>query len=822
MPFLVGIVNPRGKKDGHKGEELTESELREQCSSIVGLPMFDDHNYKKLVGRIAGSFLRDGKLWIVGKINDTTKYGKDVWNKIQTGEYGGLSLGTLGKQCDNTKEISDRIIAEASPCPGKEGRRPGTSILLTLNSGSNSEQITMSMEPIGNPTQIDNGGSGGVGALLSGEGGGGSPFGMPNNIITDIMSKADAFIDGYTKSKGQELPHTHLSHRPVPTATPTTSSHSSATTTTTTLCESCTPKKCGNCHKVITERKINTGIPGGDTTQTKESTKSSIFPGATENTKKTDSGIHTSNSEASINASVAAEESKSVSTAIQNPQTHTSQHQQEKETPMELELPPENSGDYSTPDEGSSSGMTHDEGGASHKGSVDDDVVKNDQLDFSGAVKAPVVFNRGGGGGGRMPPPQSRSMQGKGKERETDESGYYQSPTLTPYSGATGNNSGGKRKAMEQPRNEKGQFAKKQRAQDESQQQRQDGASDSGSIDELLNNIKGSGASGDDSSVSLSRSELATLFARAKQAEEFEKERERMQREREELESKLREKDASIKRQSKHDKVNQLIENGRRLITTLKDLQQRDPEGSELYSEDIGKYQSLLKDADALYERDTNELESLNKSALVLTRASNTYNKEIAKVQGANTAQLEKFEKLLQNRAPKSFDDSSGRARGPPEVSNNQHSGPMGKFNKLVDDYDSGAFGKDQSAVSAVKRAANPQGESSARIVRDDHMIENGGSTIPVFYGASGAPWNIRPFKVDSVCRKDDPNKGIFDGIENDLKGGGFFGFTDVDVPGITGKEWYKEAFKLPGIEAVGGQMALPPPMWVQAQSRMF
>lgn len=84
---------------------------------FVGPAMFDNHDYKKLVGKIAGSFIKDKRLYIVGNINEKTEHGKKVWEKIQDGEYGGLSLGTFGMKDEKTGKISDRMIAEASPCP---------------------------------------------------------------------------------------------------------------------------------------------------------------------------------------------------------------------------------------------------------------------------------------------------------------------------------------------------------------------------------------------------------------------------------------------------------------------------------------------------------------------------------------------------------------------------------------------------------------------------------------------------------------------------------------------------------------------------------
>ncbi len=182
MGWFVGIANPEGEEDGHTGEELTKKELEEQYKDLAGLPMFDDHDYKKLIGRISSSWIDHGKLWILGKVNETSKWGKEAYEKIKAGTYGGLSLGTFGVRCDKTNAISDRIIAEASACPGQEGRRPGTRILLTLNSNTEAEQtVTMDMTPISNaqPLSIP-------GDVL---------FDAPAFMIRDVLQKAQSFLD---------------------------------------------------------------------------------------------------------------------------------------------------------------------------------------------------------------------------------------------------------------------------------------------------------------------------------------------------------------------------------------------------------------------------------------------------------------------------------------------------------------------------------------------------------------------------------------------------------------------------------------------------
>lgn len=809
MGWFVGIANPEGESDDHKGEELTKKELEQQCNNIVGLPMFDDHDYKKLIGRIAGSWLQDGKLWILGKVNEATKCGKEVYDKIKSGEYRGLSLGSFGMRCEKTKAISDRLIAEASPCPGKEGKRPGTSILLTLNSGTDSEQqVTMNMQPISGITPL------GFGQDV--------PFDAPDNMIQDIFRKAQQFIIEQTASSGL----LRQSHKDIKTTSEDESGGDSDTSSNT----------CENCKRSMTQRKINTDDSGKCDMKEKEPLKSSILSDDLNNVKKIEGVSSTSSTKETINTKTSVESAKNnlgksnISTQ-KTPEMEKSVHFEESQTP-----PSANTNNM----EGSSSG-TSSAPDKSHS-SAEDDVYKNDQLDLSGAIDAPL--GPGNPIGGSAPPLRHTMMPKAPNPRYTnnnnnnntsgasklDESMYYESPSQLPVPATS---EGAKRKAYDQPRNERGQWTKKPRGDQESQEARRsedtyrsDGGSSIGEdIDGLLNKIAAN-QSGEANNVTLSRSELAELFSKIKSGEQAQKEREeaqkellRVSKEKEELQRQREAEMKKFEKESKHSKVSALLSNARKYIETAKELSKKDPEGEDFWRGEIDQYSKLIEDEDALYQKQPSELDHMNRQTLVLTRASNTKNREIAEVQGMSSAQMKKFESLLSNSSGKSFDSFSGRLRGPSEVSgvgNTSQRGPMSKFESILNNDDG------NSSTGSSMSTTNPAvGSTTSRTTTHTSFTEYGHEqrgSIPTFFGADSAPDFIRPFKVQQICRPDDPNKDIFASIERDLGRGGYLAYTNFDTPGLVGREWYDKPYRVPGVEGIGRSMALPPPKWKAAQ----
>lgn len=739
MGWIVGPATGEGKVDGHGGEELTMKELKTQQKSVVGLPMFDNHNYKKLIGRIAGSFIDKGRLWIIGKVNEDTKHGKKAYKKIQTGEYGGLSVGTFGIRDEATENISDRMIAEASPCPGKEGRMPGTSIVLTMNSGEGSEhQVSMMMQDMGAVKPL--GFTGDV------------PFDAPDDMIQQVVVKAQQFLQEQLMSSGA-VP---------PTPTPRQDVREKE------------EERCKSCKRKIgdEDKKTTTTSSGSSDVETKEGVKSSILSGGQDNRKKTEQVNPTLTQGGSINTVEGTPSSSSTSE-----KTHKRPRAMEKTVHFDS---PDVSGD---------------------KGKEVDESYKNDQLDLSGAVDAPLggapgIPFTGVSAGTTTPPTMTSLPKGPTSAGEGDESQFMQAPTQMP------GDDKGKRKAPEQPRNDKGQFSKKAKADEGSSGEPDD-------INSLLDKISSGQSGGDGNKVTLSRDDLAGLFEKIKSAEGAQKERdEALVRERE-MRMQLESKNKSLEKQSKHSKISTLLKNAKASIMAAKELGEGSTdEDKSFWGGQADELSGLIQDEDSLYSMDDDTLKSMNNRTLVLSRASNSYNRKIAELQGESSAQMKKFESLLQKTSASSFDASSGRKRGVPEVSGGN------KFDQLLKDM------KTPAATPATEKSAPPPagGGSSTTTSSSHNKTHASGSpfAVPAFAGASSIQPGLVPFKMSAVCHERDPNKGIFDEIERDLSSGGFFGFTNVDVPGITNRDWYDKPFRIPGHEAVGraSHMKLPPPAW--------
>jgi len=757
MGWIVGPASGVGKDDGHTGEELTDRELREQQSRVVGLPMFDDHNYKKLIGRIAGTFMKDGRLWIVGKVNEETKWGKEAYEKIKSGTYGGLSLGTFGVKDDKTEEISDRLIAEASPCPGKEGRRPGTSIVLTMNSGTDIEhQVTMTMTDIGGVKPL--GFAGDV------------PFDAPGNMIQDVVTKAQQFLQEHLCSSGM-----------VPPATPT-SSPGEGPSGDSSISNKEDKHTCKSCKRKFDEdRKSNTSSSGSNDTEMKEGTKSSILSKDQDNTKKIDQVNSTLTEGRSINTVEGTSESSS---------TQEKSHKRSKTMEKTVH--------FDSPD------LTDSEGGKQV-----DESFKNDQLDLSGAVDAPLAGSSTGApftgvNVGTPTPPTMTSLPTTPIHSgdEVNESQFMQEPTQAPGS-ATDK---GKRKATEQPRNDKGQWTKKAKPDEE-------GSSGDSDINSLLNKLGSNKSGSEGSTVTLSRDDLAGLFEKIQSAQSAQKERdEALQRERE-LRMKLERDNKSLEKQSKHSQISSLLKKAKASIKAAKDLgADSTDEDAAFFQEEANAIKTLIKDEDAMYNWDKDAINNLQRRSLILTKASNTANRKIAQVQGSTAAQLKKFESLLKDTGNSSFDASSGRKRGAPEVSSGD------KFGNLLKQMEgaSSSGGPAHSAppvggATGVTQTSSSYSQTQTQTTRSPY-------SVPTFAGANSIRPGLVPFRMSAVCTEKDPNKGIFDAIERDLSGGGFFGFTDVDIPGITDREWYDKPFRIPGREAVGRatHMQLPTPGWAR------
>ena len=94
---------------------LSEDNL-DKFNGTQGMPLCVEHDPNDVVGYVQHSWLKDGALKIVGKIDLRTERGRQVAASIKSGEFKGLSVGygisTAGSQCVEKKFYEISIVAE--------------------------------------------------------------------------------------------------------------------------------------------------------------------------------------------------------------------------------------------------------------------------------------------------------------------------------------------------------------------------------------------------------------------------------------------------------------------------------------------------------------------------------------------------------------------------------------------------------------------------------------------------------------------------------------------------------------------------------------
>lgn len=128
MVQIVGCCHPKARNNAYVGPQLTQKRMRSEWMHLRGLPLLDNHDKRKQVGRILEAWV-DGEdqLWIRAEVDESTAMGAETARRIRSGEYRGLSLGmrhgvddTLQTQSSSSNSASS---SASSREPGWEGVR---------------------------------------------------------------------------------------------------------------------------------------------------------------------------------------------------------------------------------------------------------------------------------------------------------------------------------------------------------------------------------------------------------------------------------------------------------------------------------------------------------------------------------------------------------------------------------------------------------------------------------------------------------------------------------------------------------------------------
>ena len=713
MGWIVGIANPEGFDNDHGGEELTEKDLEEQ-QDISGLPMFDDHDYTKKIGVIEKSWLDKGKLWIMGKIDESIEHGKKAFEKIKSGEYEGLSLGTFSLLKGGRH--SNRRIAEASPC--KEGKRPGTKIILTCAHKDpvtgESTQVEMDIRPITGVQTIDENMNKHRAREPS----------VADTIAADIMEHAERWLQSHQKNlRETTLPPPSAFPPRTPSQQTTPSPHfesdpKGSFTGGKSGEKGTEDSSCPNCKRSF-ENKSNSESGHQRQHGTKEVLKPSILGENSNNRKKTEH----------FNSTSSSEENNRKTESHSTPESRTPSKKMSQ----------------------ANQDQSHTEEGEGYK----------------------PEYEQGPSGGSNLHEPEQTPNPTTPSNGKTDESSFFQEPRFSP-----GTEEQKKRKAQDQPRNEKGQFEKKPKTGTE--EKKKDSSSpekktENQGADDLEKFLSEKGGS-DSRSVNLTVEQLKNLLTRAKSTDQLKKEKEEAEKQAELFRRRLEERDAKEKRESKHVRVQKILETVQAALKDIdmfKEQESDDKSTLDFWNRQEKTLKDSISDPDALYKESDDNLNQLDHQCLVITRASNTFRKREAEMKSDFEIELKKkYESYLDEK--KKFDpEDSGRKRYPSE--------PKSSYSDLLDDkgqfdglLDTPSQGEPQSRGKKPQTNSN-QGKSAPRQNQRHFSIPQGEYSIPLFYGQEATSGTeFTPIRFTHLCTENDPNKDIFAQIEGSLIGGGF------------------------------------------------
>ena len=129
---FIGCCNPPGEPDGTVGFLFTKKEIPTYSKTLKDKPIYLNHKHDLgPVGRIAKSWVENGKMMVAGVIHTKSLPAKIAADGVLKGILKGLSLGTIHTVLKNNSgkctDVLWREIVDVTVC--EEGDLPGTHIL---------------------------------------------------------------------------------------------------------------------------------------------------------------------------------------------------------------------------------------------------------------------------------------------------------------------------------------------------------------------------------------------------------------------------------------------------------------------------------------------------------------------------------------------------------------------------------------------------------------------------------------------------------------------------------------------------------------------
>ena len=140
---FIGCCNPPGEPNGTVGFLFTKQEIPTYSKTLKNKPIYLNHKHDLgPVGRIAKSWVENGKMMVAGVIHTKSLPAKIAADGVLKGVLKGLSLGTVhGVLKNNSGKCTDilwREIVDVTVC--EEGDLPGTHIFTMASKAETSLQ----------------------------------------------------------------------------------------------------------------------------------------------------------------------------------------------------------------------------------------------------------------------------------------------------------------------------------------------------------------------------------------------------------------------------------------------------------------------------------------------------------------------------------------------------------------------------------------------------------------------------------------------------------------------------------------------------------
>jgi len=123
---FYGCANPPARDAAYNGFELNGADLRNACDQIKGKPVLIEHEGQP-VGTVDSAWVgQDGRMMVVGSMNEEQARGKYARNLVLQGDLGELSLGSLVSFDTDSLHVGAKTFQELSLV--NQGLRDGTVI----------------------------------------------------------------------------------------------------------------------------------------------------------------------------------------------------------------------------------------------------------------------------------------------------------------------------------------------------------------------------------------------------------------------------------------------------------------------------------------------------------------------------------------------------------------------------------------------------------------------------------------------------------------------------------------------------------------------